>query len=91
MGRRFKLGRSASSSRVLSLVAILLLKGAKPAAASSRLAALPGGPETFWLDVTNVSLGLFTLAACLWVAWGIVQEAVLRRRLRRLEVTAGGR
>ena len=91
MGRRLKLGRSASSSQLLSLVAVLLLEGAKPVAAGSRLGALPGAPDTFWLDVTNVALGLFTLGACLWVARGIVQEAILRRRLRRLRVTAGGR
>jgi hypothetical protein len=90
MGRRFELGRSASLSRVLSPV-VLLLKGAKPAAAGTRLGAVTGGPDTFWLDVTNVVLGLFTLGACLWVARGIVQEAILRRRLRRLRATAGGR
>lgn len=90
MGHRFKLGCSASFSRILSLVAVLLLQGARPAAAGSRPGALPGGPDTFWLDFTNMALGFVTLEACLWVAWGIVQEAVLRRRLRRLGVTAGG-
>jgi len=86
MGHRWKLGCFASSSLVLLLVAVLLLQGAKPA--GSRPGALSGGPDTFWLDLTNVALGLVTLEACLWVAWGIVQEVVFRRRLRRLAVTA---
>jgi HAMP domain-containing protein len=41
------------------------------------------GPDTFWLVFTNVALGLAVLAACLWVAWGVVLEWLSRRRSRR--------
>jgi len=46
-----------------------------------------GGPDTFWLDFTNFALGFFTLEACLWIASGIAQEAVFRRRLLRTGMT----
>ena len=88
MGYRFRVGCSAASSRALPVVAALLLLGAKPATAGSSFVAVSDGPDTFWLVFTNIVLGLVTLEACLWVAWGIVQEVVLRRRLRRLAVTA---
>ncbi len=38
-------------------------------------------PDTFWLDVTNVALGLVTLACVCVVLQGLVGE--LRFRLRR--------
>jgi Zn-finger protein len=47
-------------------------------------------PDTFWLNFTNFALGLVTLEACLWVAWGVEQEVVFRRRLRRATAAAGG-
>lgn len=42
-----------------------------------------GEPDTLWLDFTNITLGLVTLAACLWVGWGVVREVVFRLRLRK--------
>jgi hypothetical protein len=88
VGYRLRFGCSAAFSRALPVVAALLLLGAKPATAGSSLVAVSDGPDTFWLVFTNIVLGLATLEACLWVAWGIVQEVVFRRRLRRLAVTA---
>jgi hypothetical protein len=38
------------------------------------------GPDTFWLDFTNVALGLVTLACVLAIAAGVASE--LRQRLR---------
>ena len=32
------------------------------------------GPDTFWLDFTNIALGLVTLVCVLAVAAGVVQE-----------------
>ena len=39
-------------------------------------------PETFWLNVTNLGLGIVTLICCLILAAGIVQEVVVRIRAR---------
>ncbi len=41
-------------------------------------------PETFWLSVTNVGLGLVTLAACV-----VAGCAVLREFVRRLAISRG--
>jgi hypothetical protein len=38
------------------------------------------GPDTFWLDFTNVALGLVTLACVVAIAAGVVRELVERRR-----------
>jgi len=88
MGNRFIRSGDPPLSRTLPLVAALLVLGARPTTAGQSPGGLLGGPDTFWLDFTNIALGLVTLEACLWVAWGIAWEAVLRRRLRRMAVTA---
>lgn len=44
------------------------------------------GPDTFWLDFTNIALGLVTLACVLVVAAGAFAD--LRRRLRAREHAA---
>ncbi|HXK09985.1 MAG TPA: hypothetical protein VMT70_10100 [Vicinamibacteria bacterium] len=46
------------------------------------------GSDTFWLNFTNLALGLATLEAWLWVTWGLLQEAAFRRRLRKAAVIA---
>jgi hypothetical protein len=79
---------NATLSPTLPLAVVLLLHGAGLATAGPSLGAPARGPDTFWLNLTNVSLGVVTLQACLWVASGIAQEAVLRRRLRSFAVTA---
>jgi len=38
------------------------------------------GPDTFWLNFTNIALGLVTLACVLAIAAGVVRELVGRRR-----------
>ncbi len=38
------------------------------------------GPDTFWLNFTNIALGLVTLACVLAIAAGVVRELVERRR-----------
>ncbi len=38
------------------------------------------GPDTFWLDFTNIALGLVTLACVLAIVAGVASE--LRQRLR---------
>ena len=40
------------------------------------------GPDTFWLDFTNIALGLVTLACVLAVAAGVLHEMADRRRRR---------
>jgi len=46
-------------------------------------------PDTFWLTLTNIGLGVVTLICCVVVAAGIVQEVVLRvRRSRALRSLA---
>lgn len=37
-------------------------------------------PDTFWLNFTNIALGLVTLACVLAIVAGIVRELVERRR-----------
>jgi hypothetical protein len=36
-------------------------------------------PNTFWLNVTNVTLGAVTLVCCIVVGYGVVQE--IRKRI----------
>ena len=45
------------------------------------------GPDTFWLNFTNIALGLVTLACVLAIVSGLVHELASRRRRR----TAGKR
>ena len=40
------------------------------------------GPDTFWLNFTNIALGLVTLACVLAIAAGVVHELADRRRKR---------
>jgi len=37
------------------------------------------GPDTFWLDFTNIALGLVTLVCVVVVAFGVVRELGHRR------------
>jgi hypothetical protein len=37
-------------------------------------------PSTYWLTFMNIALGVLVLAACLAVAFGVVQELAARRR-----------
>ena len=41
-----------------------------------------GDPETFWLNVTNIALGIATLVCFAVVGWGIVSEVAERLRKR---------
>jgi hypothetical protein len=38
------------------------------------------GPDTFWLNFTNIALGLVTLVCVLAIGAGVVRELVARRR-----------
>jgi hypothetical protein len=38
------------------------------------------GPDTFWLDFTNIALGLVTLVCVLAIVAGVVRELATRRR-----------
>jgi len=87
MGDRARPSRRTVLTRVWLLFGVPLALGAAPATAGLPSGARSGGPDTFWLDLTNLALGLATLEACLWVACGIEQQLAFRRRLRR--VTAG--
>ncbi len=40
------------------------------------------GPDTLWLNFTNIALGLVTLACILAIAGGVVHELADRRRRR---------
>jgi hypothetical protein len=40
------------------------------------------GPDTFWLNFTNIALGLVTLACVLVIAGGIAREWLSRRERR---------
>jgi hypothetical protein len=46
----------------------------------------PDGPDTFWLDFTNIALGLVTLVCVLAVVAGIVHELGHRLAHRRMLV-----
>ncbi|HUP05403.1 MAG TPA: hypothetical protein VMU19_15500 [Bryobacteraceae bacterium] len=37
-------------------------------------------PATYWLNVTNIALGVMVLLCCAAVAYGVVQELAARRR-----------
>jgi len=39
-------------------------------------------PSTYWLTLTNIALGVVTLAGCGAVAFGVVQELAVRHRKR---------
>jgi hypothetical protein len=41
-------------------------------------------PNTFWLNVTNIALGLVTLICCAVVGYGVLQEVLVRYRHRKL-------
>ena len=47
----------------------------------------PDGPDTFWLNFTNIALGLVTLACVIAIAGGVARELLLRweRRAAALE------
>jgi hypothetical protein len=47
-----------------------------------RRRSLLSDPSTYWLTVTNVLLGIVTLACCAAVAFGVAQEVVARRKKR---------
>jgi|WetSurMetagenome_2_1015567.scaffolds.fasta_scaffold1218625_1 hypothetical protein len=40
-------------------------------------------PNTFWLNVTNIALGIVTLICCVVVGYGVVQEVLERARKRK--------
>ncbi len=42
----------------------------------------PEGPDTFWLDFTNIALGLVTLLCALAIAGGVARELTQRWRRR---------
>jgi hypothetical protein len=42
----------------------------------------PDGPDTFWLNFTNIALGLVTLACALLIAGGVARELLLRWQRR---------
>ena len=42
----------------------------------------PDGPDVFWLNFTNIALGLVTLACVIAIAGGVARELLLRRERR---------
>jgi hypothetical protein len=44
----------------------------------------PEGPDTFWLNFTNIALGLVTLLCVLVIVGGVAREIVHRLRRRAL-------
>jgi len=42
----------------------------------------PDGPDTFWLNFTNIALGLVTLACVLAIAGGVARELLVRWQRR---------
>jgi len=44
----------------------------------------PDGPDTFWLNFTNIALGLVTVLCVLAIAGGVVRELLHRRGQRAL-------
>jgi hypothetical protein len=40
-------------------------------------------PNTFWLNVTNIALGVVTLICCVVVGYSVVQEVLVRVRNRK--------
>jgi len=45
----------------------------------------PTGPDTFWLNATNVALGLVTLTCLIVIAVGVGRELLARARARAVE------
>ena len=47
----------------------------------------PDGPDTFWLNFTNIALGLVTLVCVIAIVGGVARELLLRweRRAAALE------
>ena len=43
-------------------------------------------PNTFWLNVTNIALGIVTLICCFVVGYSIVQEVLARVRKRKAQI-----
>jgi hypothetical protein len=43
-------------------------------------------PNTFWLNVTNIALGVVTLVCCVVVGYGVVQEVRERVRKRKAKL-----
>lgn len=41
-----------------------------------------GYPDTFWLNVTNIGLGVITLICCLGVVYALARELMLRAKER---------
>jgi hypothetical protein len=41
-------------------------------------------PNTFWLNVTNIALGIVTLVCCIVVGYGVVREVLARVRKRKV-------
>jgi hypothetical protein len=37
-------------------------------------------PSTYWLNVTNIALGVMVLVCCVAVAFGVVQELAAKRK-----------
>jgi hypothetical protein len=44
----------------------------------------PDGPDTFWLNFTNIALGLVTLLCVIVIAGGVVRELLHRWEQRAL-------
>lgn len=49
---------------------------------SYRKENLLNDPSTYWLNVTNIGLGVVTLLCCLAIAFGVAQEVLARRKKR---------
>ena len=37
-------------------------------------------PSTYWLNITNIALGVMVLVCCVAVAFGVVQELAAKRK-----------
>jgi hypothetical protein len=44
----------------------------------------PDGPDTFWLNFTNIALGLVTLACVLAIVGGVARELLHRHEQRAI-------
>ncbi len=42
-----------------------------------------GDPSTYWLNFTNIALGILVLIGCLAVGYGVIQELAARRKKAR--------
>jgi hypothetical protein len=45
----------------------------------------PDGPDVFWLNFTNIALGLVTLACVLLIVGGVVRELLHRWHRRAMD------